>query len=605
MNAPTGPPPLTPSDLAAVDAVAEQFDRDWNARQPPRPADYLGRLPESLRPSLAVELACIDLEQRIRRGLPVDLDAYLAELPELAAAGPGARADLEAHQQRQLALQTTRLADPPPAAEAALPSHIGRYPVHRRIDGGGQATAYLGLHPTLGRPVVLKWLNADLKPDPAHGERLAREGRLLAELNHPHIVRVHDLDVHQGRPFLVMEHVEGRTLLRYAQEEHPDPARAAEIVARLARALASAHARGITHQDVNPRNVLIDTHGAPRLIDFGLAWYRPAWADGEDPLNTASGTPRYLAPEQAGGQAEAIGPATDVFGLGAVLYFLLTGRPLYDGQTLPDVLKQAEEAAIDLKALERPEVPRRLRQACRQALAAKAADRPTARQLADALAPGHTRKWLTAGLAVLVLVVGLAAGWWLQRVLFPPSPEGPDLPRLDVWVWRPATRWQPLRKAVPLKSGDEIQLRCRVPAGMSVSLFLVNGRGQLRRVRDFPAERAAYQASHPSETATVRLTGPAGTELFFVCGRYDAAVTEEEVRARWRAEAGWQGLKPAGRLLHLGPNGVVDEGERPRDLADEAIERGEPDAVRRLLERFRERLRDDGLLFDGLAFRHD
>jgi serine/threonine protein kinase len=376
-------PLQAPSDLAVIDAIAERFDAQWDPAQPPRLADFLREAPEHLRPRLAVELACVDLEQRVRHDLPVDLGAYPVASPEL-----------EAHQRRLLGLESTLTSLPHVAAgPAAAPARIGRYPIHQEIGRGGQATTYLGLHPTLGQPVVLKWLNAELARDADHGERLAREGQLLAQMSHAHIVRVHDLDVHQGRPFLVMEHVEGRTLLRYAQEEHPSPAEAARLVACLAEAVAHAHARGITHQDINPRNVLVDEDGQVCLIDFGLAWYRPAWTEGEDRLNTASGTPKYLSPEQARGQVDSIGPATDVFGLGAVLYFLLTGMPPYAGQTLNEVLTQAARGACDLEALDRPEVPRRLRRVCQQALAVRPADRPTAHELATALVARPARRW--------------------------------------------------------------------------------------------------------------------------------------------------------------------------------------------------------------------
>jgi tRNA A-37 threonylcarbamoyl transferase component Bud32 len=408
---PENAPQARLSDLAGVDVIAERFDAGWDSSRPSPFASCLREAPAHLRPRLAVELACVDLERRFRQGLPVDLAGYADAMPELRDAGPDALRELEAHYNRLLAQQATRPQPATPVGGEALPSHIGRYSVIRRIDAGGQATTYLGVHSGLGQTVVLKWLNEALARDAGHVERLAREGRLLAGLDHPNIVRVLDLDVHEGRPFLAMEYVEGRTLERYALEERPGPEEAARVVAALARAAAHAHARGITHQDIKPRNALIDKEGRPRLIDFGLAWYCPAWAQGGDPLNTASGTPQYLSPEQARGQADAIGPATDVFGLGGVLYFLLTGRPLYAGGTVRETLHLAAEVAYDRAALERPRVPGRLRRLCLRALAADPAARPTARELAESLTARPARRWLVAALTVLVLG-GLAAGVW-------------------------------------------------------------------------------------------------------------------------------------------------------------------------------------------------
>jgi hypothetical protein len=218
---PEGLPRGRLSDLAGIDAIAERFDAAWDSSRPPPFTSCLREAPPPLRPRLAVELACIDLERRFRRGLPVDLAGYAGAMTELGDAGPDALRELEAHYNRLLALQATRPQPAAPAGGVPPPLHIGRYPIHRRLDAGGQATTYLGIHPGLGQAVVLKWLNEALAREVGHAERLAREGRLLAGLDHTNVVRVLDLDVHEGRPFLVMEYVEGRTLERYAQEEHP------------------------------------------------------------------------------------------------------------------------------------------------------------------------------------------------------------------------------------------------------------------------------------------------------------------------------------------------------------------------------------------------
>src|SRR5262249_19123518 len=160
-------------------------------------------------------------------------------------------------------------------------------------------------------------------------EQIIREGRILASLTpHANLVRVYDLGFHEGRPFLVLEYISGRTLQQCGQDERLTPARAATLVAMLARGVDSAHKQGVIHQDINPRNAILDGLGEARLIDFGLAWFRPAWDESSAEARPDAGTPRYLSPEQADPGIGPVDVRTDVFGLGGVLYYLLTGRPL-------------------------------------------------------------------------------------------------------------------------------------------------------------------------------------------------------------------------------------------------------------------------------------
>jgi serine/threonine protein kinase len=194
------------------------------------------------------------------------------------------------------------------------------------LDAGGQGLVYRGLHPTLGRDVVIKLSRA--AGGPADRDRLQEEGRILADLEHPNLARVYDLDVHDGRAFLVMEYVRGPHLEQFARQRPPSPRQAAALVAPVAQALAAAHRRGVVHRDVKPKNILIDEAGRPRLIDFGLARLEDAWHQAPSEEGEVAGTLAYMPPEQARDAAE-VGPRSDVFSLGGVLYFLLTGKPLY------------------------------------------------------------------------------------------------------------------------------------------------------------------------------------------------------------------------------------------------------------------------------------
>ncbi len=210
------------------------------------------------------------------------------------------------------------------------------------------------MHPELRRDLVLKLAN---QPIDANGRsELVAEGQRLAELEHPNIVRIHDLDFHEGRPYLVMEYVRGRTLAQFAREQSVTPRQAAALVAEVAGAVAFAHGRGIVHQDIKPANVLIDETGRPRLIDFGLAWQQDAWSDAT--TRSEGGTFAYMAPEQARVDLDRIRSLSDVFALGGLLYFLLTGKGPFEAESYQESWDRARRCDLDRSVLENADVPR-------------------------------------------------------------------------------------------------------------------------------------------------------------------------------------------------------------------------------------------------------
>jgi eukaryotic-like serine/threonine-protein kinase len=288
------------------------------------------------------------------------------------------------------------------------------------LDEGGQAQVFRVLHPELGKEYVLKLARWPMGMDSdAAGQRgMLREGRLLAQCDHPNLVRVVDLDVHQGHPFVVMEHVSGLTLDQFADQHRPGPRQAARLVAELARAVAYLHARGIIHQDIKPRNVLVDDQGRPRLIDFGLARRKHAWSD--DTAGGTGGTAPYMSPEQGMGCADRIGPWTDVFGLGGLLYHLLTRRPLYQGASRESVLRQA----IKVQYVPVRQVNRRasgsMERICHKALAADPERRyHTASELERALRWSLARRWIA--------MTGWAALSLMAVVMIAPRAQAPRI----------------------------------------------------------------------------------------------------------------------------------------------------------------------------------
>jgi serine/threonine protein kinase len=171
---------------------------------------------------------------------------------------------------------------PEPAPAGSTPATVGKYPVVGRLGGGGQGEVYRAVHPELGQDLVIKLARQPLGPGGIDHDFLAAEGRLLAGLRHDNLVRVYDLGVHDGRVFLAMEFVRGCTLEQHAGRGPLNPRRAAAMVGELARAVGYLHGRGVVHQDLKPQNVLVDESGRPRLIDFGLARLRDAWAGDAD-----------------------------------------------------------------------------------------------------------------------------------------------------------------------------------------------------------------------------------------------------------------------------------------------------------------------------------
>ncbi len=211
---------------------------------------------------------------------------------------------------------------------------IGRYQVTRELGRGGMGLVLEAYDPSLGRRVAIKMIGAaNAAADPEDVQRFVREARVTAKLRHPGIVAVHEVGHDQGRPYIVMDLVDGPSFEELLRRPTPTPPeRVAGIVREVALALDHAHGHGITHRDVKPANVIIDAaEGVARLTDFGLA--RDLSGSRLTLTGEVVGTPHYMAPEQARGETPAIGPRTDIWALGAVLFRGLAGRPPFSGDS--------------------------------------------------------------------------------------------------------------------------------------------------------------------------------------------------------------------------------------------------------------------------------
>jgi serine/threonine-protein kinase len=275
--------------------------------------------------------------------------------------------------------------DPGAAPAAAGLPEVPGYEVEGVLGQGGMGVVYRARHLRLNRPVALKMLLTGPYAAPAESKRFLREAEAVAALHHPNVVPLYDCGELDGRPYFTMELVEGGTLGQKLSGT-PLPAReAAVLVAALADAVQAAHAAGIVHRDLKPSNVLLSADGTPKVADFGLA-RRADGGPGQTRTGVAVGTPSYMSPCQARGDKSALGPATDIYALGAILYECLTGRPPFKAEstleTLQQVISQEPVPPSRLNA----RVPRDLGTICLKCLEKDPTRRyPSAAALADDL----------------------------------------------------------------------------------------------------------------------------------------------------------------------------------------------------------------------------
>jgi len=277
----------------------------------------------------------------------------------------------------------------PPVPASPLPNRFGDYELLDELGRGGMGRVYRTRQLSLDRIVALKVISTGEMASPNLVERFRTEAEAAASLDHPNIVSIYEVGDYDGWNFFSMRLVEGQTLTQ-ALAAGPLPfERAGKLLATLARAIQQAHERGVLHRDLKPGNILLDATGAPHVADFGLAKFTQRQSD-LTLTHTALGTPAYMFPEQAAGRVKEITTAADIYGLGAVMFEMLTGLPPFAGETPMAIARQVIEAEPRAPSAVNPAVPLDLAVICLKCLEKDPARcYPSATALADDL-----ERWL-------------------------------------------------------------------------------------------------------------------------------------------------------------------------------------------------------------------
>jgi hypothetical protein len=573
----------------------EQFDDAWHRGEPIPLEDLLRGAGGVARDELLRQALGLELDYRRRRGESPTLEGYLRRFPD----DPAAVRDAFAEPTVSCAGESSA---GPTGAE--IPEQLGKFLVVGRLGAGGQGSALLARDLDLGRLVVLKRYHAAAG---GPGGGALRDGRALTRLRSRYVPQCYGTERVGDELVLVMEYIPGRNLSEIIASDRPGPRASARLIEQAAAGLEAVHACGLVHRDIKPANVVVGDDWVPRLVDFGLAAHL-----GSAALHGVTGTPPYMAPEQARGQWEWIDGRTDIYGLGAVLYALLTGQAPHPGRTLDEALDHARAGAVTRPRALNRSVPRDLERVVLKALEADPARRyASASELRRALARcrfphRYRRVGLAAALVLAAAAIYPVARWARPNPepARPPAFQPPELIRVDR-----DGRAVALQDAVPLVSGDKLWIECDLPPGWQASAFWFDTEGRLTELGPLKIAkgRTADRLYYPPEDA-VTVAGPPGTEFILVCARPGSRVGYDDVAAVLPIGNPWPAL-PHPNVVWMDPEHTAYG--HPSQGRVAGISRGPgvrtPSAARdaiKLIEEARARLGSHVEYVVGVAFAH-
>ncbi len=394
---------LDADDLLAINRCCDAFEealrqwRDSDRTDHPKTEDFLGELPEALHGEATEQMVPIEMEYRAGCGetllvaefekrFPKTRPGYFATLlQESLSDTDGRRGDQTAPALG--ADEDSRLSLTPGGAteiDDAAPTQLGQYEIAGKIGGGGMGTVYHAVHRSMQREVAIKVMRSDLGNQDALRKRFRREVLAAAKLSHPNVVTAYDAGEMDGRPYLVTELVDGIDLRKHVGQRGPMPwQEAVRCVRDVARGLKYAHDNDVVHRDIKPANLLLEKGGTVKILDLGLARLGLDQdqdnddSDATAPLTQSGavmGTASYMAPEQAR-NTRAADARSDIYSLGCVLYFLVSGRPPYQGESVVDTILAHATAPIPALEVSEP-IPAQLTQLANQMMAKEPAQRP-------------------------------------------------------------------------------------------------------------------------------------------------------------------------------------------------------------------------------------